>query len=357
MSTGQPLRVLYILGSGRCGSTLLDRALGAQQQFVGVGELARIWKTGMARNAMCSCGLPFAECHFWSPVCRQAFGSWDAAEGLRLHQIRKSVVRFRNIPRMLRWYQKGLHGDASAIELASKTQALYEAIRDRSGAQIIVDSSKNSVLPFFLRTIEGLDVTVVHLVRDSRAVAYSWKRRRQRLGAREALAASHQPADDSNPAESLWMPQYSLNKSSWQWLWVNYVGSLLGRLKGIRYLRIRYEDMVADLDGTLAQIADSIEYPETMSADWRAAASNCIFSGNPLRFHQGAVQLKADMEWQSQMSLRARSLVTLLTLPGLIKFGYLSRSAYPSDADPRTLGEPRLTGAAEEQKKQVHESS
>lgn len=349
--------MLYILGSGRCGSTLLDRALGAQPKFVGVGELARIWKTGMARNAICSCGLPFDKCQFWSPVCRQAFGDWDAAEGLRLHQIRKSVVRFRNIPRMLSWYRKGLHGDAAAVELASKTKALYEAIGERSDAEIIVDSSKNSVLPFFLRTIEGLDVTVVHLVRDSRAVAYSWKRRRQRLGDHEALAVSRPPADRSSPTESLWMPQYSLTKSSWQWLWVNYVGSLLGRRQGINYLRIRYEDMVADLDGTLAQIADSVQYSETMSADWQASTSNCIFSGNPLRFQQGAVKLNADMEWQTQMSLGARSLVTSLTLPGLIKFGYLSRSAYRSAAEPRSLGEPQSTVAAEEQKKQVHESS
>ena len=54
---------------------------------------------------------------------------------------------------------------------------LYEAVRVTAGADIIVDSGKHASAAMVLRRIEGIDLSMVHLVRDSRGVAYSWTKR------------------------------------------------------------------------------------------------------------------------------------------------------------------------------------
>jgi hypothetical protein len=53
---------------------------------------------------------------------------------------------------------------------------VYRAVRSVSGASVIVDSSKYATYGGLLAGVPGLDLRALHLVRDSRAVAYSWRR-------------------------------------------------------------------------------------------------------------------------------------------------------------------------------------
>ena len=53
---------------------------------------------------------------------------------------------------------------------------LYEAVAAVSGADVVVDASKSTAQLFALRRIRGLDLRVVNLVRDSRGVANSWNK-------------------------------------------------------------------------------------------------------------------------------------------------------------------------------------
>src|SRR4028119_1802817 len=55
-------------------------------------------------------------------------------------------------------------------------ERLYRAIQRVSGAGVIVDSSKRFSYAVLLSLLPFGDLRVVHLVRDSRAVAYSWAR-------------------------------------------------------------------------------------------------------------------------------------------------------------------------------------
>jgi len=45
-------------------------------------------------------------------------------------------------------------------------------------------------------------------------------------------------------------------------------------------------------------------------------------SGNPNRFRTGLVRLRPDDEWAFRMGARDKTLVTLLTLPLLARYGY-----------------------------------
>jgi hypothetical protein len=67
------LKVLYIAGVGRSGSTLLERVLGAMPGAVNGGELNAIFSRVAAQNQRCGCGEPFSECPFWTAVGERAF--------------------------------------------------------------------------------------------------------------------------------------------------------------------------------------------------------------------------------------------------------------------------------------------
>ena len=78
--SAETIKVLYIGGYGRSGSTLLDRLLGQMQGFHSVGEMWNIWQKCFIENQLCGCGKPFQECDFWSAVVEEGFGGFQQVD-------------------------------------------------------------------------------------------------------------------------------------------------------------------------------------------------------------------------------------------------------------------------------------
>src|SRR5207248_1438935 len=83
-----------------------------------------------------------------------------------------------------------------------------------------------------------IDVRVVHVVRDSRAVAYSWGKQVRR------------PDTDADS----YMSRYSPAKAALQWIAQNGALHLLAR-RGAPTLRVAYEELVAAPEAALRRIA------------------------------------------------------------------------------------------------------
>jgi hypothetical protein len=196
---------------------------------------------------------------------------------------------------------------------------LYRAIAEVSGCPVVIDSSKHSSLAFCLRTAAGVDLRVVHVVRDSRGVAYSWTKEVRR--------------PESAAAEDL-MTRYSPAGSSALWLGHNLFFALLARL-GTRTRLLRYEDFVADPRASVRELADFAGLPGDLSADPAgfldgstvALTPSHTVAGNPVRFRNGPLTLRRDDAWRKRLPLRRRLLVGLLTFPLLARYGYLGRAA------------------------------
>src|SRR5947209_19958625 len=83
------VRVLYVGGCGRSGSTLLDRMLGQVPGVLAIGEVVHIWRRGVGEDQLCGCGKAFTDCEFWSEVGDVAFGGWggfDVRSTLRVQR-------------------------------------------------------------------------------------------------------------------------------------------------------------------------------------------------------------------------------------------------------------------------------
>lgn len=314
-------RVIYLGGMGRSGSTLAERLLGELPQVRVAGEIVHLWQRGVADNERCGCGEKFGDCEFWSAVGEAAFGGWSQLDLGRIAGLRAAVDRTRFIPQLARRTVP----DQLAADLAEYTgyyRRLYGAIAQVSGCQTVVDSSKHASLAFCLSRAAGagqpsddLDLRVIHLVRDSRAVAYSWTTRVERP---EAPGGSY-------------MTRYSPFRAAREWNLQNAsLGLLANRQRPV--LRVRYEDLVSDVKPTLRRICDFAGLTVTEDElgfiggggceQWAELRQAHTAAGNPMRFKTGRITISKDDRWQTAMPGGQRRAVTALTLPLLSRYGY-----------------------------------
>jgi hypothetical protein len=313
--SGTP-RVLFLGGLGRSGTTVLERVLGELPGACSAGELVHLWQRGVLDDETCGCGEPFSRCPFWIEVGDAAFGGWDPALATRMLELRARVDRSRHVPLLALPRRFGRRA-AEHAEYVKVFADLYGAIARVSGCPVVIDSSKHSSLAFCLRKATGIDLRVVHVVRDSRGVAYSWTK--------EVLRP------ESGTAEDL-MHRYSPAGSSVLWIGHNVFFALLSRL-GTRTRLLRYEDFVAEPRRRVLELAEFAGLPAPADPAWFLDDSTVdltpshTVAGNPVRFRQGPMTLRRDDAWRDRLPRRRRLLVGLLTFPLLVRYGYLQRSS------------------------------
>src|SRR5205085_5528348 len=67
---------------------------------------------------------------------------------------------------------------ADKLRYAETVAQLYRSLRKTSGREVIVDASRFISYAHILETQPDIQLYVLHLVRDPRAVAFSWTRKR-----------------------------------------------------------------------------------------------------------------------------------------------------------------------------------
>jgi hypothetical protein len=65
------MKVIYVCGYGRSGSTLLGRLLAMRTGAVAVGEVTHLASANFLRRARCACGEAYPRCGFWCEVDRR----------------------------------------------------------------------------------------------------------------------------------------------------------------------------------------------------------------------------------------------------------------------------------------------
>ena len=306
--------VLFLGGAGRSGSTLLERMLGQLPGAVAVGEAVHLVRRGLLDDDDCGCGCPFSVCPFWTKVGEHAFGGWPTrTEARHWEADQLSVDRNRDVPALVTGGSAPFK--AALVRHTERLGSLYRAVAEVSGASVIIDSSKHVSTALVLRRTAGVDLHVVHLVRDSRGVAHSWTKEVERPETRDGAA----------------MPRYHPASAAAWWDWFNLGFAGIARL-GVPTTTVRYEDLVADPRTHIGAIARSVGVP----ADGDALAfltdttvrldSDHSVAGNPMRFQAGTLHLRTDEAWRSELGVGSRRIVTAVTAPLLARYGYFSRT-------------------------------
>lgn len=157
------IKVVYIIGAGSSGSTLLGKFLGAHSKMVNVGEISHIDRY-RALDLTCGCGERLSKCPFWN----QIFNS-DA--------LMSPVKPNNTLYRFIRYRSDCTRRDPHFFETLNRNKKLYRHISHSSGKNIIVDSSKDIIRLYYLFRSGDINVIPIFLVRDGRAYINSLRKR------------------------------------------------------------------------------------------------------------------------------------------------------------------------------------
>lgn len=186
------VHLIYIGGFGGSGSTLLETLLAKSPDVVACGEVVE----GLSKwepDRRCSCGKPARACPIWGALPGEALRHGD-------------------------WHHKDL--DAALMQIIAPH------------ASIMIDSSKTrwttAFAPFILRHAFGGNFSLVHLVRDPRAVCWSVTKRELK----------HAERTDNAPR----LRRRAII-SGLGWVIANLTCELFGLFHRDQYMRVRYEDL------------------------------------------------------------------------------------------------------------------
>jgi hypothetical protein len=272
--------IIYILGAGRSGSTILATVLHDHEKVQNVGELHHFFSY-LKNDERCSCGAKLSNCEFWGAVKDKLPVALDndAAEYEQLaHRMEyHSVIPFYLLgTEPIKNFQKYKEAQEQIIQVLDDSKDGY-----------ILDSAKYIGRFMALRKIFNNDVKGIFLVRDLRGVIWSFKKKVQ---------------TQSPPLRTV--IYYTL---------INTLGQMLSWfLPSEQIMKVRYEDIVDRPEETFTNIGNFLEldYSEAISKIKAKRPFNIthIVGGNRLKTSNKVV-LRKDDKWQKNM-------------PALQKIGY-----------------------------------
>ncbi len=287
---------VFVAGGARSGSTLVGVLLEERLDAFCCGELHSLWH-GLVSGWDCACGVEMAHCPLWKSVAADVraelglAGNAEAAEIMRMRLRRRHLLA----PRMPRPRMREL-------ELRRSTE---RAIERHVPSPVIIDTSKWSSILWTAGHIRR-PLSVVHLLRDPRAVAFSQG------------SPTPSPARRNRP-----MRHRGTVASASDWLRAQVTTERVVAHRAelpaaVRIVRVRYEDL---MDGDRDPLEDIVaSLPSTPRDVGDTGRSPHRIGGNTVR--HGGRKLESNERWRAEMGARQRFVVTALTMPMLARYDY-----------------------------------
>jgi hypothetical protein len=289
-------KVLYVMGAGHSGSTILGVALGNCRGVFFAGELDR-WldRGGVPREGE-------ERARFWEPIRRIVLGRVPLPAAKTTYLERSTaLLDIRKLPTWRRLRP----------EYRRASEELYRVVANAAAATHVVDSSHYPRRAREMQALEGIELYLLFLVRDPRSVVASLGRRdvrERRFGVAAANA----------------------------YLWLTHILAVRVFLRHARERRmfVRYEDLIARPEAVLREILDAIG-SNAPTPDLSHLDTGVPFHGNRL-LASDVVALDAG----ASQSVRASPLTTVLQLPWAMILSWL-RPARRGERAPSAPGEGR----------------
>lgn len=250
-------RIVYVVGCGHSGSTLLDMLVSTHSRIFSAGE-AKMFRR--QPDTVCTCGAErWQSCAFWMGVDERM--RTDGEPGLGHESIE----------------------DSDPEIFSAYNGRFFRAISEESDCPVVLDSSKDfSRLKSFLNS--DLQVEVIHLIRDPRGVAFSGLRK-------------------GRPIRSVSKKYVRTH--------VNAARALLG----IPHIEVRYEDLAREPGREVARVLEflGLEIEPDQLSGWRHIERH-NFGGNRMRLDD-VEMIQLDEEWRTEFNAWHRCSIWARTLP------------------------------------------
>jgi len=218
-------KVVLIAGSGHGGTTILNMILGQHPGIFATGKLRDFPHGGLfVDDNICSCGTAAAACPFWA-------------------QVRNRYAPYQERPE------------------SERIPKLFQIVSELSNTPFVVDVTHNVGYGEQLQRISGIELYLMHVVRDGRGVVYSRIRKDHRIG---------------RLGKSRWQHFRRVITVSRRWAWHIKHFAALERKLGDKAVRISYEQLCSDPGSALTPVS------ECLGLDFTEVGTH-LGSGQPLR--------------------------------------------------------------------------
>lgn len=292
----QRTQLIYVLSTGRSGSTLLEMLLASSAGTWTVGEIQLLPFEIGAEGYRCGCGVPVEQCDVWKELIPALSFEMDGV----------SLTHFRSAHNKGRTWRTGQLFDILVRGWRWPTQkaktygdinhALFEAVRHRAAKLVgaapkwFIDASKDPYRLYWLRLSNKFDVRVVHLVRGPHGFVHS-SMKGQNFSSRK-------------------MRYLETARLSLRWSVANVIFALVCRRTARRgaSVRVRYEDLAQEPEAMLAHVGKHLALPLSADPQRFRDTPNHAIAGNQTRWRNTGVQL--DEAWRRDLGMIERTIVS-----------------------------------------------
>lgn len=282
----QPINVIFILGMGHSGTTLTDIILGSHSQITSMGAMESYERFfAAAEKERCTCGKRIIDCEFWIEVQRQIEAGGE------------------------RW---PVDLKAKSISFEKNVSTFLRTVLNVSGKSWICDSSKNGARLERYQSSACFNVFTVYVIRDPRAVAFSWQKHYGLVNFFRMLGKARQ--------------QFRRKVSGIKSMPHHYI--------------LRYEDLVSDPEKEMRELVGRIglRFEQRQLQFWEAQRH--IFAGNGM-MRRGDREIGHDIGYLEGIGFLRWLLSTLLCADLLISMKYpLSKRGVRSMSSRQFSGQP-----------------
>ncbi|MGB2988192.1 MAG: sulfotransferase [Phycisphaerae bacterium] len=299
--------LVYILAASHSGSTLLAMLLGSHPETCTVGEL-KATSLGDPDRYLCSCGVRVKECEFWQGVSERmaqrgvAFEITDAGTDIQCGAswYTRRLLRPLHRGKALEWLRDAALSISPTWrrrlpDIGRRNYLLVETMCEMHVAQMIIDSSKIGLRLKYLLRIPELDVKVVRLVRDGRAVALTYTNP-------DEFADARDPQIRGGGSGHKREIRCSVAAAAHEWRRSNEEAEcILNHLDKSQWTEVRYEDLCTDPDQTLESLFRFLGLdPQQRFHSFRSRARHVV--GNGMRL-DSTTDIQLDDRWRSALTM------------------------------------------------------
>ncbi|MFA9460561.1 sulfotransferase family protein [Thiohalorhabdus sp. Cl-TMA] len=269
------MKVVYVTGLGRSGTTLLDVLLNAHSGMAGVGEVHKLRKFARLQRQKnpqstdrignsCACGAEdIWQCPFWTAVNTEL----EKRYGRKLDDLDLEA--------------------ADAETFRRDNLELFSAVAASKDVDYVVDSSKRVTRLRHLLKHPDLEVLPIHVMRNPKGRANSVRRRKGQV----------------------FRPTFQYSYRSLR---------LFGLLFDRPHLVVRYERLASEPEAEMRRIMEylGLAFEPAQVSDW-ASQDNHNLAGNGVRTAQSS-EIALRETWQEDLGRGSRLGIDLLAVPGRV---------------------------------------
>ncbi len=301
-------RLAYLLAASHSGSTLLTMLLGAQPGACTAGEL-KATSLGDPDSYRCSCKQRIRECETWNLVSasmeKRGFSGFDITDaGTSIFAAKSSFAQKLLAPLHRQSLMEAIRDIGLSLspewrrllpETNRRNRALIESLLEVNDAQVVIDSSKVALRLKYLLQIPDLDIRVIRVIRDGRAVSLTYTDEWNFADSSDPEMRSGGTGTRRPP------PRRSMAEAANEWKRSNEASdSLVARLPANQWTEVRYEELCANPAATLRRLAVFLDLdPERTILDFRSRTQHVI--GNGMRMDSSS-EIRLDERWKSHLT-------------------------------------------------------